>query len=67
MYKIEGENLKKVRERESLTQEELGKRIGKNKVDVGHYENNRATPPANALITFMIEFDVNPKNITIKA
>ena len=50
MYKIEGENLKKVRERESLTQEELGKRIGKNKVDVGHYENNRATPPANALI-----------------
>lgn len=66
MYKIKGEKIRQIREQSGLTQEGFAVIIGKHKKDIGHYENNRATPPANSLITFLIEFDVNPKEIAEK-
>ena len=66
MYKIKGEKIKQIREQAGLTQESFATIIGKDKKDIGHYENNRATPPANSLVTFLIEFNVNPKEIAEK-
>jgi transcriptional regulator with XRE-family HTH domain len=66
MYKVSSKKLKKIREAQGKTQREIADIIGKNKVDIGHYENDRATPPANALITFMVEMKVNPLDIAEK-
>ena len=66
MYEISSEKLKQVRERANLTQGEVARVIGKNAADVSHYENNRATPPADSLITFLIELDINPKDIAVR-
>jgi transcriptional regulator with XRE-family HTH domain len=63
MYEISSEKLKQVRERANMTQSEIARLIGKNAVDVSHYENDRATPPADSLITLLIELDVNPKDV----
>lgn len=66
MYEISSEKLKQVRENAGLTQGEVGAIIGKNPVDVSHYENKRATPPADSLITLLIELDINPKDIAVR-
>lgn len=66
MYEISSEKLKQVREQQNKTQSEIAAIIGKNAVDVSHYENNRATPPADSLITFLIELDVNPRDIAVR-
>lgn len=63
MHKIVGRKLKEIRENAGMTQEEVANLIKKKKADVGHYENERATPPANALVTFLIELNVQPQEI----
>lgn len=66
MYKISSDKLRKIREERAKTQAEVADIIGKSKGDIGHYENARATPPANALLTFLIEMGVSPLDIAEK-
>lgn len=44
-----GENIKKYRKQNKLTQKELGKEIGKSPVTVRHYESGYIEPPTSVL------------------
>ena len=66
MFEIDNIKFKKIRKEAKLSQEAVATTIGKNKKDVSHYENGRAKPPADSLLTFLIEFKVDPLDIAKK-
>lgn len=68
MYKISAPKLKQIREGAKKTQQEMAVLMGvKNDKNVSSYENGHATPPANNLITLMIELGIQPTDIAEKS
>ncbi len=66
MFEIDNDKLKKVRIDARLNQSAVAERIGKKARDVSHYEKGRAKPPADSLLTFLIEFNIQPLDIAKK-
>lgn len=54
-----GENIKKYRKQNKLTQKELGKEIGKSPVTVRHYESGYIEPPTSVLREIAKALDVS--------
>lgn len=54
-----GERLKKARKAKKLTQKELAEIIGTTESNVGHYENDRAYPKAEAIIKICLELNIS--------
>lgn len=54
-----GLRLKTLRENLKLSQEQLGRKVGRSKSVISNYENNIKFPPAEILIEFAIIFNVS--------
>ncbi len=54
-----GENLRKLRERQKLSQKELGRRVNRTDSVISNYENNLKTPPLDVLLSFAAIFNVS--------
>lgn len=54
-----GLRIKELRESKKMSQEELGRRIGRSKPVISNYENNIKTPPLDVLINIAIVFNVS--------
>ena len=54
-----GENLRRLRERQKLSQKELGRRVGRADSVISNYENNLKTPPLDVLLSFAAIFNVS--------
>ena len=66
MFEIDNVKFKKARKKTKLNQSAVATVIGKNGKDISHYETGRAKPPADSLLTFLIEFKINPLDIAKK-
>jgi len=53
------ERIKQLRQREGLTQQEMGSRVGKSQQAWGRYEKGRSTPSVDVLRKIVNEFEVN--------
>ncbi|MBQ8215772.1 MAG: helix-turn-helix transcriptional regulator [Clostridia bacterium] len=54
-----GLRLRELREKQKLSQEQLGRRIGRSKSVISSYENNLKLPPLGILIEFAHLFNVS--------
>lgn len=54
-----GLRIQELRKKQNLSQEVLGKKIGRSKSIVCGYENNTATPPLDVLVQMAVIFNVS--------
>lgn len=54
-----GRRLKKLRDRESLIQEDLGRKLGCSRVAIGYYERGERVLPLDILVGYMNYFNVS--------
>ena len=54
-----GLRIKELRESKKMSQEELGRRIGRSKPVISNYENNIKTPPLDVLTNIAFVFNVS--------
>ena len=54
-----GMRIRELRENRSMSQEVLGKRVGRSKPVISSYENNLKTPPLDVLINMANVFNVS--------
>lgn len=54
-----GLRLRELRESHKLTQEQLGRKVGRSKPVISSYENNIKFPPSEILVQFAVIFNVS--------
>lgn len=60
---IFGKNLKKLRKKMSLSQEELGKAIGQTKSNISKYENGKLEPSLETISILTNFFNISPNDL----